>query len=93
VPLDTQNLKKSDDMNKLGFPVGLIYSLLEHLIIVTCCVFKYFRFVLNPKRFKHSNIHGPPGVQPEISSKEGWKKIPFLNENIPHLEGGRGGGY
>jgi len=47
-------------------PVGLIYSLLEHLIIVTCCVFRYFVFILKPEK-----VHSPPGVQVEISSKEG----------------------
>jgi len=62
MPLDTQNSKHPDDLNKLGLPVGLIYHLLEHLTVVTCCVFKYFTFILNSEK-----VHDPPGVQPEIS--------------------------
>jgi hypothetical protein len=27
---------------------------------------------------------------PEISSKKVWKNIPFLDENMPYLEGRRG---
>jgi hypothetical protein len=49
--------------------VGVLYSLLKHMILVTCCVFKYFKFVLKPEK-----VHSPPGLQSEISSKEGWKK-------------------
>jgi len=44
------------------------YSLLEHLIIVTSCVFKHFRSI-----WKLEKVYGP-GAQPEFSSKEGWKK-------------------
>jgi len=51
-----------NNLNKLDLPVGLIYSLLEWLVTVTCCVFKYFRLILKPEK-----VHGPPGVQPEIS--------------------------
>jgi len=47
----------------------MIYSLLGPLVLVTCCVFKYFRFIL-----KAEMVHSPPGAQPEVSSKEGWKK-------------------
>ena len=47
----------------------MIYSLLGPLVIVTCCVFKYFRFLLKPEK-----VHSPPGAELEISSKEGWKK-------------------
>jgi len=47
--------------------------MLEHLITVTCCVFKYFRLVL-----KLEKVHSPPGAQPDISSKEGWKKCTFF---------------
>jgi len=53
-----------NDLNKLGLPVDLMYSLLEHLIRVKCCIFKYFRFIL-----KLEKVHSPPGVQLEISSK------------------------
>jgi len=34
----------------------MIYSLLEPLVIVTCCVFKYFRFIL-----KVEKVHSPAG--------------------------------
>ena len=37
---------------------------------------------------KLEKVHGPPGTQLESSSKE---NIPFLDENIPYLEGRRGG--
>jgi len=46
----------------------VVCSLLEHLIIVKCCAFKYFRLVL-----KLEKVHSS-GAQMEISSKEGWKK-------------------
>jgi hypothetical protein len=47
----------------------MIYSLLGPLIIVTCCVLKYLRFILRLEK-----VHSPPGAQLEISSKEGKKK-------------------
>ena len=50
------------------------------------CVFKYFRFIL-----KLEELHNPPGVQLEISSKNSGKNILFWDENITYLEGGRGG--
>jgi hypothetical protein len=51
----------------------MIYSLLGPLIIVTCCVLKYLRFILRLEK-----VHSPPGAQLEISSKKGRKNVPFL---------------
>jgi hypothetical protein len=62
--------------------VGLIYSLLKHLILVTCCVFKYFR---SWKRFTAHEEHSCKFLQ-----SKGGKNIVFLDENIPYLEGRRG---
>ena len=51
----------------------MVYSPFGCLIIVTYCIFKYFGFILKPQK-----LHSPPGAQPEISSKEVWKKkYPF----------------
>jgi hypothetical protein len=63
--------------------VSLIHSLLKCLIIAMCCVFIYFELIFSAGK----------GSRPttEISSKKGGKNIPFLDENIPYLEG-RGGG-
>jgi len=58
----------------------MIYGLLGPLIIVTCCVFKYFIFIL-----KLEKVHSPPGAQPESSSKEEWKKHTLFGR----WEGGR----
>ena len=82
LPVNSQ-LKLAEMVKSLDWKL-MIYSLLRCLIVVTCCVSKYFRFILKPER-----VQGPPGAQLEISSKEGWKTIPFLDENIPYLEGGR----
>ena len=62
--------------------MGLIYSLLERLITVI-----YIR--LKSKEFK---VLGAQRAQSEVLRKKGGKNIPSLNENIPHLEGKRGGG-
>ena len=43
---------------------------------------------------KLEKVHGPiTAHQHEVSSKEGWKKIPFLDENIPFLEDAKGWGH
>jgi hypothetical protein len=64
--------------------VSLIYSLLKCLIIAMCCVFIYFKLIFSAGK----------GSRPttETSSKKGGKNIPFLDENIPYLEGRGGGG-
>ena len=68
----------------------MVFSLLGHLIIVKYSVFKYLKFTLELEE-----IQGPPGPQLQISNKFLQKKrgenIPFLDENIPYLEGERGG--
>jgi len=51
--------------------------MLEHLLIVKCCVFKYFRFLLKLKK-----VHSPPGAQLEISSKKGWKKHTLFGRQV-----------
>jgi hypothetical protein len=51
-----------------------------------CCVFIYFKLIFSAGKSSWPTT--------EISSKKGGKNIPFLDENIPYLEGrGRGGGY
>jgi len=63
------------------------YSLLEHLIIVTNCVFKYFRSI-----WKLEKVYGPPGAQPEISSKEGWEKHTIFGQKHTLFGRQEGGG-
>ena len=48
----------------------MVYSLLGHLIIVTCCVLYLF--------LESEKVHGSPGAQLEISSKVRWKKHTFF---------------
>ena len=51
----------------------MVFSLLEHLIMVKYSVFKYFRFTSNLEE-----IQGPPEPLLEISSKGVWKKHTFF---------------
>ena len=61
----------------------MMFSLLGHLLIGTYCVLKYLKL---------ENFHGQPGPQLDLCSNKCGKNISFLDENIPYLEGGRGGG-
>jgi hypothetical protein len=49
-----------------------------------CCVFMYFKLIFSAGKGSWPTT--------EITSKKGGKNIPFLDENIPYLEGRGGGG-
>ena len=74
--------KMSTLVNGLHITCALSCFHLKEINVSTNCVFKSFIVILKPKK-AHSLL--------KISSKKGAKNIPFLDENISYLEGGRGG--